>query len=1090
MYPFWDIAVWPLIQAAKARRIVEIGALRGETTVLMLETLADDSELHVIDPVPEFDPSEHEARFPGRYIFHRALSRDVLDTLPAMDVALVDGDHNWYTVDLELRMLAESARRDGAPLPIIIMHDVLWPYGRRDLYYDPTNIPEEFRQPYEQRGMRPGESSLLVNGGINPLHYNAVHEGGPRNGVMTALDDFLAGFDRPVRTLLLPVYFGLAIVVEQARIDRDPELGLALDRLESAAGKDLLLEMAEETRLQAILFQHNNYYGHADQLAKHASRYLRLLSSALLDELYLDHELRLLYLAHCAREGVVVDPAKVGAPIREMQLRWEPLVERRRAGPTSDAWHEGTNFPYATMGRARLEHLHDKLDLVRNEHVGGDLVEVGTGRGGGAIYMRGYLEANDMIGKQVWVADRFQVERHPGDLVDAWADLDSVRDGFNRFELLDDRVRFLQGEPGDTLRAAPIERVAFVRIGPTSPTDIHAALAALYPRIVIGGIVVVEGCDAPERRQAVEDFLSGWGIDAPVDRADWSTVTFRKNGPAKSPGGAKASGNGAGVERRRVTRIPRPASTDALDLSVIVVFYNMRREAARTLHALSRAYQRGIETLDYEVIVVENGSAPDEVLGDDFVRGFGDEFRYLDLGDRATPSPADALNAGLELATGKVIAFMIDGAHVLTPGVLRYGIAGIRTYGPAITVTQQWYVGPGQQPDAMLAGYDRAYEDDLFHTIEWPQDGYRLFEIGHFIGDRDWFDGLWESNCIFVPRRLLEQNGAFDERFSEPGGGYANLELYERLGSMPDVNVVTILGEGSFHQLHGGTTTNVSDPSDRRATISAYADHFEKMHGRPFRGPGKNLHYVGSMFPKAMKTRARRMTGEAFVKGPIAHGQDGIPEAPRPIPDDLRTGFVEAFWQSLAWRNSSWLGRSIQTAPTDLMIYQELVEKVRPDWIIETGTLNGTRALFFASVCELLGVGQVVSIDPTVGGDRPNHPRITYLEGRAQDDATVEKVRSLVGPTARGLLLLGSRPGSNLRIEAEFEAYHDLVSVGSYAVIEQTIVNGHPVWPGFGPGPLEASKRILARHSEFAVDTTMERYGLTFNPGGYLKRLR
>src|SRR5204863_6044664 len=165
----------------------------------------------------------------------------------------------------------------------------------------------------------------------------------------------------------------------------------------------------------------------------------------------------------------------------------------------------------------------------------------------------------------------------------------------------------------------------------------------------------------------------------------------------------------------------------------------------------------------------------------------------------------DALNAGLELATGRVLAFMIDGAHVLTPGELRYGIAGIRTYGPAITVTQQWYVGPAQQPDAMLAGYDRAYEDDLFADIEWPQDGYRLFEIGHFIGDRDWFDGLWESNCLFVPRTVLEQIGGFDESFSMPGGGYANLDLWERVTTTPDVTVVSILGEGSFHQVHGGT---------------------------------------------------------------------------------------------------------------------------------------------------------------------------------------------------------------------------------------------------------------------------------------------
>ena len=1050
----------------------------------MLETLGDDTELHVIDPVPEFDPSEHEQQFPGRYIFHRDLSRDVLDTLPAVDVALIDGDHNWYTVDLELRMLAEAARKAGAPLPVLVLHDVLWPYGRRDLYYDPTNIPDEFRQPYEQRGMRPGAPNLLPRGGVNVMHYNAVTEGGPRNGVMTALDDFLAAFDRPVRTLVLPVYFGLAIVVEQARIDREPEIGRVLDMLESEQGKDALLQLAEATRLQAILFQHNDFYGHSEKMAKSAGRYLGLLSAALLDELYLDHELRLIYLADCIREGRPLDAAKVGAPTREMQLRWEPLVERRRAGPSAGTWHEGSNLPYATMGRERLDRLHDRLEAVRTEKVAGDLVECGTGRGGGAIYMRGYLEAHDMDRKQVWVADRFQVERHPDDLVEVWADLNSLRDGFARFDLLDDRVRFLQGDPGDALKEAPIEKVALLRIGPSSAADVRSILEALYGRIVIGGTVVIERCDVPECRAAVDDFLTRWGIDAPLDRADWSSVSWRKNGPAKTPGGSGA------LEHRRVARIARSAPSAARDLSVIVVFYNMRREAARTLHSLSRAYQCGIDDLDYEVVVVENGSAPEEVLGEDFVRSFGDEFRYLDLGERATPTPVDALNAGLELATGRSIAFMIDGAHVLTPGVLHYGIAGLRTYDPAITVTQQWYVGPGQQPDAMLAGYDREYEDELFANVEWPQDGYRLFEIGHFIGDRDWFDGLWESNCIFVPRRLLEQNGAFDERFSEPGGGYANLELYERLGSMPGVNVVTILGEGSFHQLHGGTTTNVADPIDRRATISAYAEHFEALYGRPFRGPGKTLHYVGSMFPRAMKTRARRMTGEAFVKASIARSGDGLPDRARPIPDDLKSGFVDAFWQSLAWRDSTWLGERVQRPATDLMIYQELIERVRPDWIIETGAENGGRSLFLASICELLGHGQVVSIDVKLDPKRASHPRITYVEGQAQAAATVSSVRNVVGSSPHALVILGSRPGSNLRIEAEFEAYAEFAPVGSYVVIENTIVNGHPVWPGFGPGPFEASRRILSRHSEFAVDSEMEKYGLTFNPGGFLKRLR
>ena len=98
MYPFWDFAVAPVLKAADARRIVEIGALRGETTAFMLDELGADAELHVIDPVPVFDPSEHEERFPGRYLFHRALSLEVLPDLPPMDAALIDGDHNWYTV--------------------------------------------------------------------------------------------------------------------------------------------------------------------------------------------------------------------------------------------------------------------------------------------------------------------------------------------------------------------------------------------------------------------------------------------------------------------------------------------------------------------------------------------------------------------------------------------------------------------------------------------------------------------------------------------------------------------------------------------------------------------------------------------------------------------------------------------------------------------------------------------------------------------------------------------------------------------------------------------------------------------------------
>jgi cephalosporin hydroxylase len=1097
MYPFWDRVVWPVIQATHARRIVEIGALRGETTALMLERLGPDTELHVIDPVPEFDPAAHEQQFPGRYLFHRDVSHNVLPNLPAVDVALIDGDHNWFTVYHELRILSETARRAGAPLPVLIMHDVCWPYGRRDLYYAPERVPEEFRQPYEMKGIRPGTKRVLPSGGLNPLHYNAVMEGGERNGVMTALDDFVAGYDRPLRVVVLPVYFGLAIVVEVERLEREPELARQLDQFESAHGKDVLVDIAESTRLQAILFQHNDYYGRRDMVTRAANRYLDLLASALLDELYLDHELRLQYLASCIELGKVPERPKLGDPTREMQLKWEQLVAERRSGALPHAGHAGSTLPYTDMGRARIEHLRHCLDLVRDAGIAGDVVESGTGRGGGAMFMRGYLAAHEMHARTVWVADRFRVDERPDDPVVAWSDLNTVRDGFARFGLLDDQVRFLHGPPADTLADAPITDVALLRIGFGDAADLAATLESLYDRIVTDGVVVVDDADSPDRAAALEVFRAGEHIDSPLERVGGSGVSWRKTASVAPTLTPERSARSAKV-RARLGRRSRPPLAPAAppppavtkDLSVVVVFYNMKREAQRTLHSLSRAYQQGIDGLDYEVIVIENGSAADQKLGADYVRSFGAEFRYVDLDTRATSTPVDALNHGVELAAGNTIAFMIDGAHVLTPNVLRYGMAGLSTYAPAIVVTQQWYVGPGQQPDAMLAGYDQTYEDELFRAIEWPLDGYRLFDIGHFIGDRDWFDGLWESNCIFVPRKLLEQYGSFDESFDMAGGGYANLDLYERLGAAPDVNVVTILGEGSFHQVHGGTTTNRADPADRRSTIVGYADHFAALRGRQFRGAGKTLHYVGTMFPAAQRTRARRMTASAFHKGPVNTGPDGQPTVSTPIPDELKASFIDAFWHSLAWRDTTWLGHRVAKAPTDLVVYQEIIERVRPDWIIETGTANGGRALFLASICELLDHGQVVSIDPHVADHRAQHPRITYIEGQAQEADTFGRVNEIVGDTPHALVVLGSLPGTNLRIEGEFKVYAPLVPIGSYVIVENTVVNGHPVWPGFGPGPLEAVKRILAQHGEFVADTTMERYGLTFNPNGFLKRTR
>lgn len=528
---------------------------------------------------------------------------------------------------------------------------------------------------------------------------------------------------------------------------------------------------------------------------------------------------------------------------------------------------------------------------------------------------------------------------------------------------------------------------------------------------------------------------------------------------------------------------------DSIDLSVVIVFYNMRREAQRSLQALARSYQTGIDDLDYEVIVVENGSDAGQRLGTELVESFGPEFRYLDLGQDATPSPADALNRGIALTRGRAVALMIDGAHVVTPGVLRYGMLGLKAYDPAIVAVQAWYVGPGQQGEAMRSGYNQDAEDHLFRRINWPDQGYRLFEIGHVVGDRDFLDGLWESNCLFVRHAQLEQV-EFDEAFAMPGGGYTNLEAYERLGSDPQVEIVTVLGEASFHQVHGGTTTNLSDPIERRSTVRSYADHHLALRGRQFVGPEKPIRFVGAFETnEAKRTRARRMTGIAFDVDAELEGDDGPLGAPQPVPEDLRDSFTKAYWRGQGWRDTRWLGQPVDTSATDLITYQEIVADVRPDWIIEVGAAVAGRTALLASVLDGLDHGQIVTVSTQPSEDRYHHPRLTYVEPQSTSVATAEAVRAITGGTQQAVVILASRTRRDAALR-EFEAFAPFVGQGSYLVMEHTMLNGWPVDASHGRGPFEAVRAILATHDDFVVDFEREKQSLTFNPYGYLRRIK
>ena len=119
----------------------------------------------------------------------------------------------------------------------------------------------------------------------------------------------------------------------------------------------------------------------------------------------------------------------------------------------------------------------------------------------------------------------------------------------------------------------------------------------------------------------------------------------------------------------------------------------------------------------------------------------------------------------------------------------------------------------------------------------------------------------------------------------------------------------------------------------------------------------------------------------------------------------------------------------------------------------------------------------------------PEHKRITYVRESPSEDRAFAQVREITGEHPHALVILGSTGGA-MRLMKEFAGYAPLVRVGSYVVVENTIVNGHPVWPGYGPGPAELVRRVLATRTDFMQDSSWEKHGLTFNPGGFLRRVR
>lgn len=364
-------------------------------------------------------------------------------------------------------------------------------------------------------------------------------------------------------------------------------------------------------------------------------------------------------------------------------------------------------------------------------------------------------------------------------------------------------------------------------------------------------------------------------------------------------------------------------------VSVVVVVYNMSREAPRTLYSLSTKYQRRIGADEYEVIVVDNGSDPafDPCIFD----SLDGNFRLIRM-DPAPPSPARAINRGLREARGELIGVMIDGARIVTPGLLHFARSASLLYPRAIVATLGWYLGYDIQRRSIEAGYDQIQEDALLRSIGWPHDGYRLFEIATLdeSSTDGWFSRFNESNALFLKREFWQAMHGVDEVFDAPGGGLLNLDTLCRAMELPGSELVLLLGEATFHQLHGGIATNAS-PEQLTQRLGAWLGQYAEVRGRPFAIPWKTPTYLGTLPRSALLRMVGTITHPLKPGSPLGPHFDrnlcALEPAKRPV-DSIAAELVDIAHEELR------AGRYAATAAVARLTRQYFPDEPEPQRLL------------------------------------------------------------------------------------------------------------------------------------------------------------
>ena len=315
MHQFWLRFILPILLQLAPRQIMEVGAEFGWNTRGLLDYCRETgARLHVIDPVLHPDLAAVFADFSEEYVYLQAKSLQAIPLAPAPDLVLLDGDHNWHTINSELHLLWRHAAQAGVAPPVALMHDCAWPYARRDMYYDPETLNEAERHPYAYLGLEYGRSELTQTG-MNGHLANAQHEGGPRNGVLTGVEDFVADACPGARLHVLPFFNGLGILVPEARFTPELEALIA-----SFTEGESLLQTARELEASHMRARVDN-----SQLV---ARFTRRTDALVRARTLLAERAEEIRQLRCEQETLRADLEKAKAELEQRQAATEPQPER------------------------------------------------------------------------------------------------------------------------------------------------------------------------------------------------------------------------------------------------------------------------------------------------------------------------------------------------------------------------------------------------------------------------------------------------------------------------------------------------------------------------------------------------------------------------------------------------------------------------------------------------------------------------------------------------------------------------------------------------------------------------------------------